>query len=444
MTTKSDRRSADIAASSKALFTAASKKWFVERQIFYRRNGQVSFVSITRPMQICLSLVGIAVIGWVGYTSFYFATIQEAIRAKNREVAETKIAYKSAMRQVATHNGRLLRITRSLERSQAQVMTMFNPNVRASAKTRAPESFTDLREALAAATRRRTRGSVRPGSHIRDWRELTARNATLEHGLASIGNEVQSILNDHGAVKAERNRLRDNLSRLRQQLASLRTRQDNLVTRLSDGTSSTIGEASRVIAMTGLNLDMLVGRAARLDGKTIGAGGPFKRATRAEDPLALKVAVLDSRIERWRYLRAVFRRLPLTAPLEHYRMSSHFGMRRDPMTKRWANHNGMDFAYHLNTPVLATAPGKVVFAGWRGGFGWLVEIDHGLGLRTRYAHLRQILVKRGAEVTHRHKIGLLGTSGRSNGPHVHYEILIDGKPVDPKKFIKAGKYVFKG
>lgn len=442
MTSNSDRRAGDFAASSKALFTVASKKWFVERQIFYRRNGQVSFVSVTRPMQMAIAVVAVLVVGWVGYTSFYFATIQQAIRAKNREVAETKKAYKSAMRQVATHNGRLLNITRSLERSQTQVMTMFNP--KANPKGKAPERFTDLREALAAATRRRTHRTAAAGGHVRAWRELTARNATLEYGLASIGNEVQSILNEHGAVTAERNRLRNNLNHLQQQLASLRSRQDNLVTRLSDGTSSTISEASRVIAMTGLDLEMLVGRAARLDGKTIGAGGPFKRAARAEDPLALKVAVLDSRIERWHYLREVFRRLPLVAPLEHYRMSSHFGMRRDPMTNRMARHNGMDFAYQVNTPVLTTAPGKVVFAGWRGGYGWLVEIDHGLGLRTRYAHLRKILVKRGEKVEHRHKVGLLGTSGRSNGPHVHYEILIDGKPVDPKNFIKAGKYVFKG
>jgi murein DD-endopeptidase MepM/ murein hydrolase activator NlpD len=442
MTTKSDRRTADFAASSKALFTVASKKWFVERQIFYRRNGQVSFVSVTRPMQIAMAVVAVLVIGWVGYTTFYFATIQDAIRAKNREVAETKKAYKSAMRQVATHNGRLLSITRSLERSQAQVMTMFHP--KASPKRKAPESFADLREALASATRNRMRRRARSNGHVTDWRELTARNATLEHGLASIGNEVQSILNDHGAVTAERNRLRNNLTHLHQQLASLRSRQDNLVTRLSQGTTSTIDEASRVLKMTGLNLDMLVSRAARLDGKTIGSGGPFQRATRAEDPLALKVAVLDSRIERWRYLRIVFHHMPLAAPLEHYRLSSPFGRRRDPMTNRMARHNGMDFAYHINTPVLATAPGKVAFAGWRGGYGWLVEINHGLGLRTRYAHLRKILVKRGEKIDHRQKIGLLGTTGRSNGPHVHYEILIDGKPVNPANFIKAGKYVFKG
>jgi murein DD-endopeptidase MepM/ murein hydrolase activator NlpD len=445
MTTKPNNRTGDLAASSKALFTDVSKKWFVERQIFYRRNGQVSFVSVTRTMQVCMAMVGVAVISWVGYTSFYFATIQEAIRAKNSEIARTKVAYRSAMREVASNNGRLLQITRSLEKSQAQVMTMFNPNVRAARSKRArTSSFTDLREALAAATRRRSRGDSRPGGHVRDWRELTARNATLEHGLASIGNEVQSILNEHGQVRTERNRLRGAVAQMRRQMASLRNRQDNLVTRLSSGTGSTIKEASRVISMTGLNLDMLIGRAARAEGKTVAAGGPFIRAARAEDPLALKVAVLNSRIERWHFMRAVFRRLPLSAPLEHYRLSSQFGMRRDPMTKRWSSHNGMDFAYALNTPILATAPGKVAFAGWRGGFGWFVEIDHGLGLRTRYAHLRQILVKTGDTVSYRHKIGLLGSSGRSSGPHVHYEILIDGKPVDPKKFIKAGRYVFKG
>ena len=74
----------------------------------------------------------------------------------------------------------------------------------------------------------------------------------------------------------------------------------------------------------------------------------------------------------------------------------------------------------------------------------MVEVDHGLGLRTRYGHLRKILVKHRQRVTFRHKIGLMGSSGRSTGAHVHYEVLFDGKPVDPMKFLKAGKYVFKG
>jgi murein DD-endopeptidase MepM/ murein hydrolase activator NlpD len=85
-----------------------------------------------------------------------------------------------------------------------------------------------------------------------------------------------------------------------------------------------------------------------------------------------------------------------------------------------------------------------VFAGRKGSYGRLVEIDHGFGIRTRYAHLKSILVEVGQTVGYRDKIGKLGTSGRSTGPHVHYEILVDGKPYDPMNFLKAGRYVFKG
>jgi murein DD-endopeptidase MepM/ murein hydrolase activator NlpD len=94
--------------------------------------------------------------------------------------------------------------------------------------------------------------------------------------------------------------------------------------------------------------------------------------------------------------------------------------------------------------VWSTAPGTVTFVGRRGPYGRLVEIDHGYGLVTRYGHLRKILVKKGESVGFRHKIGIMGSTGRSTGRHVHYEVLFEGKPQDPAKFMKAGKYVFKG
>ena len=129
--------------------------------------------------------------------------------------------------------------------------------------------------------------------------------------------------------------------------------------------------------------------------------------------------------------------------MEQYRVTSTFGSRKDPVNGKTSAHYGMDFAAPLRTPVMSTAPGKVVFAGWKGRFGRVVEIDHGFGIRTRFAHLRKILVKVGQKVGHREKIALLGSSGRSTGPHVHYEILVDGKPHDPKAFLKAGQFAFK-
>ena len=422
---------------------ASVPNWFAERQIFYRRRGQVSFISISRPVQVVLTVVVLGFVGWVGYSSLFFARYDQVLSQKNRQIAKSRIAYRTAMREVASYNNRLLTITRNLERSQAQLLTLFNPNPGPRALGAKPRNrFTDFRRALNAVTHSVMTNRVRDME--REWRELTVRNATLERGLDSIGNEVENILTEHGIVKAERNRLRDRVKRLEGQLVSLKLRQNNLVTRLARRTDRTVAESARVIAMTGLDLDRLIATAARERGKTFARGGPYVKVAKADDALSLKVAVLDSQLERWRYIRIVLRRLPLVTPLEHYRMSSNFGMRRDPITRRWSMHNGMDFAYHVNTPVLATAPGTVVFAGWRGGFGWFIEIDHGLGIRTRYAHLRQILVKKGDRIEYRRKIGLLGNSGRSRGPHVHYEVLVNGKSVDPRKFIKAGKYVFKG
>jgi peptidase M23-like protein len=93
---------------------------------------------------------------------------------------------------------------------------------------------------------------------------------------------------------------------------------------------------------------------------------------------------------------------------------------------------------------LAAERSVVVFAGWKGSYGPMVEIDHGLGVHTRYAHLARIDVKRGDAVDYRGQVGLLGSWGRSNGAHVHYEVRIDGRPLDPMNFLKAGRYVFKG
>ncbi len=142
-------------------------------------------------------------------------------------------------------------------------------------------------------------------------------------------------------------------------------------------------------------------------------------------------------------MQELLRSLPLAAPLEQYRISSAFGPRKDPVNGRLSRHLGLDFRAKLATPVLSTAPGEVVFAAWKGRYGRLVEIDHGHGIRTRYAHLHKILVKPGQAVGHRETIGLLGSSGRSTGPHVHYEVLVNGKRHDPMNFLKAGIYAFK-
>jgi murein DD-endopeptidase MepM/ murein hydrolase activator NlpD len=181
-----------------------------------------------------------------------------------------------------------------------------------------------------------------------------------------------------------------------------------------------------------------------------GLGGPL---IEAKDPRAL-AAVLDvdedfaQRIQHAaRDLNAVrdldeaARRLPLAEPLAAPVRSSPFGVRIDPLTHRGAFHPGQDFAGAYSTPIHATAPGVVSFTGQRTGYGNVVEIDHGGGFKTRYAHLAAITVAAGQRVGLGQPIGAMGSSGRSTGVHLHYEVWRNGRVQDPTRFLKAGDFV---
>jgi murein DD-endopeptidase MepM/ murein hydrolase activator NlpD len=134
-------------------------------------------------------------------------------------------------------------------------------------------------------------------------------------------------------------------------------------------------------------------------------------------------------------------RQPLPGPLD---VTSTFGYRTDPFLGRPALHSGMDFRGDYGDPVRATAAGRVITAGPAGGYGNMVEVDHGAGLTTRYGHLSRILVEDGQWVQAGATLGAIGSTGRSTGPHLHYEVRVDGAPVDPSRYIKAGRLLNAG
>lgn len=126
---------------------------------------------------------------------------------------------------------------------------------------------------------------------------------------------------------------------------------------------------------------------------------------------------------------------PSQWPIVGAAIGSPFGNRVDPITRRSAFHGGLDFAAEYGSRILASAGGRVSFAGFRPDFGWTVEIEHGNGLLTRYAHASKLLVKRGALVGPHEAIALVGSSGRSTGPHLHYEVLRNGAHTDPRTYL---------
>jgi hypothetical protein len=171
-----------------------------------------------------------------------------------------------------------------------------------------------------------------------------------------------------------------------------------------------------------------------------GEGGPLVEIDGTER-FDTSLAELDQALTDLQVLQHRTNRIPLARPVETLAVSSTFGVRPDPFLGRSAMHTGIDFVAPSGTNVDVTASGTVVQAGVNSGYGNLVEVDHGGGLVTRYGHLSQILVNVGDKVKAGDVIGRVGSTGRSTGPHLHYEVRRDGSPIDPSRFLRAGRRI---
>lgn len=192
-----------------------------------------------------------------------------------------------------------------------------------------------------------------------------------------------------------------------------------------------VDQFARVLASAGVDVRHLFSQY----GVNRGEGGPVV-------PLARGQVVQDTMTpEKLAALRAMVKVLPVHAPLDSYEVSSPFGPRGDPEDGRGEFHTGIDMRAPYDSPVYATAPGVVTYAGYRDDYGKIVEIDHGNGIATRYAHLHAFTVSVGQRVGLHQQIGYLGSTGRATGPHTHYEVVVNGEPQDPQKFLNLGRYV---
>jgi murein DD-endopeptidase MepM/ murein hydrolase activator NlpD len=140
-------------------------------------------------------------------------------------------------------------------------------------------------------------------------------------------------------------------------------------------------------------------------------------------------------------MKSEARRLPIANPSPGHSVSSTFGVRKDPLLGSPALHSGMDFRAPMGSEAHVTAPGTVVSAGWNGGYGRMVEVEHADGFTTRYGHLSKILVKKGQQLSAGDIVGKVGSTGRSTGPHLHYEERRNGEALNPSRFLKAGRKV---
>ncbi|MDJ0951008.1 MAG: M23 family metallopeptidase [Alphaproteobacteria bacterium] len=420
-----------------------------ERQVFFRTRGEIRYVTIPGWLQIATISGAAALVGWGGFTTGYYFSFDRVMAFKDQQIHDARSAHQAVAQEVGRYEQRFVEYGRDLKERREALAQVISQVDSADALKLGGVKAEELPVFFGVQD---VRSPEMRALHS-PWGRMGPRKNELWLNFDHMESELKTVVANHAGVVDERDRLRERLQDLEGTVTSLRSSHEQVLRRVTESTNDTVVEVEKLIGMTGLKVSKLLDRLkarepAMADRGLGGQGGPFVEVASLslppDDPIIRTAVMLDRKMERWNNLQRLLRMLPLVPPVDHYRLTSSFGRRIDPLRRRWAHHHGVDLANYSGTPILAAAPGRVVFSGWRGNYGRTIEIDHGLGVQTRYSHLKKILVKEGQRVEFRDKIALMGSSGRSTGTHLHYEVRFDEKPLNPIKFMKAGKYVFKG
>jgi murein DD-endopeptidase MepM/ murein hydrolase activator NlpD len=384
-------------------------------------------------------VVGTLVImaAWSITTATYFAFREDVLTGLASREAEMQFSYEDRIAELRAQIDRLssrqlldqdqyeqkleqlIRRQATLEQRATALGALPDPAATGSIKSPARNG--------GASPQRSPSPKLSPSGDAGQYLAAPVREARLAAG--SPGYSLASVAGD--SVDATLNRVQVSLDRIearqRAQLSLLEETYRSRAQRLR-GTLTELGLGAGKIA-------------APKGGGESGLGGPFVAAPPLTDAGAFdrevrNVSIARAQVEQ---LRRTLMNLPVRKPVAgEGEIVSGFGVRSDPFLARPAMHTGVDFRAEIGDPILATANGTVTVAGWSGGYGQMVEIDHGNSIVTRYGHMSEIDVKVGQAVRIGQMLGKVGTTGRSTGPHLHYETRIDGEPVDPLRFLSAG------
>jgi murein DD-endopeptidase MepM/ murein hydrolase activator NlpD len=462
-------------------------RWFPERQIILREGARAYALRLAPAFQIaCAATLALGALWSAGATVSSVVTWGSAAIAE-AEADRLRAAYGQLIDEVSDQHSKVLDITQDLEHYRSYLLTLLEQNqtlrrdLRSFAnqldgtegetqRTAAAEQalrgqlqdlardldgvshrnellqsdVTQLRHTLEGDDERARFAAARAALDRRmarlqqDASGALSRTQDLERALTAKQQLVEQAQAARRQAVQDRDQMSAKLADAEQRMQAMAQAHDQALAKLSEQTRNTITEVERIVGAVGLDTKRLVPQRAGKQSR----GGPFvpwnarlvepeQRSEQTSQALSTDIARLDD-------LRRLLRVLPLSSPLkEDFSITSTFGYRHDPFNNLGAFHEGIDMQAPLRTRVLAPAAGKVVFAGWHASYGRTVEIDHGYGVKTRYAHLDRIAVHEGADLALGQEIGLLGASGRTSGTHLHYEVLVDGRPRNPVSFLRA-------
>lgn len=467
------------------------RRMLIERQLIIRSNGEIKYITFTSRLQVILLLIWFGFAGVISFHTAGYYVQSKTIEDQTNLITSSKQSYRNILDQVSDYQLSIDEVTRELRETESHLRRLFGQNEALKQNLMSTEvalklseaerhkivsgatALNDQLELLGSELQRIGNKNVSLEGHIGKLRdnldliqeekeeiaakraqldgrlsqyrdnlnEQSERNARLERHLHTLKKDLRAAINNKNKTIAENKALQNEVDELQQTVIDNDENHRAQLETIVQRAKVNITTIEDVIRRTGLNLNDL---APIPEGMLRGQGGPFipyhPDMEIDEEEVVLEES-LERSIRQWEHLRDIFVSVPIISPLENYYITSRYGRRRDPFNGRLAMHRGLDMGGPYKQPVLAPAPGRVIFSGRRSKYGRVVDLDHGNGIKTRYAHLYRTKVKRGQVVRIGDVIGLLGSSGRSSAPHLHYEVRYKDKTRNPRLFLKAGKYV---
>ncbi|WP_298394171.1 M23 family metallopeptidase [Sphingobium sp.] len=361
-----------------------------EREIFLRSGGQVRFIRLSRKLQFsAIGIAAAALIGWGGVTI--------SMLASNAAIARQSAALTAKGQSVATAASKVEHYRKSVE-DLAQDLEARQ------------DFMDDLYKTHFGAEEDKNAGADLIGSD--DAAGTDKKSAKQDHLTAKISMAPEAA-----------------------PLVRLEQRQRRFAMLLTHAVERRADKAAAAIRSFGLNPDSLARSAARAQ------GGPFVPWKGDKGAMTGELENLADAMARMEFLERSLMMIPSGQPTATPMLSSSYGYRRDPFNGHAAFHAGLDFPGRRGQPINAAADGRVSFVGQRQGYGNVVEVDHGNGIMTRYAHLSGYAAHVGEKVARGDRIALMGSTGRSTGPHLHFEVRLNGQAINPRRFLEARKDV---
>jgi murein DD-endopeptidase MepM/ murein hydrolase activator NlpD len=433
---------------------ARLERWLPEQRLFLKSDAGTRFVRM-RPLTQAAIMGGAAlVLGWTAIVTSFFL-IGALTSDDNRDrVARAQLAYEERLESLsAERDARAREAEAALERFYAalgEVSGMQAEMLAAQTTIRELQTGLELvqgrlRETMAQRDAAREEAALAV-ARLETAPEAAARAERL-HADASVtaavlADRLEATARERDSARSVAAGADEEIARLEAIAAAMADQNDRIFRRLEDALTVSLQPLERAFDRAGVSTGALLDQVRR---GYSGQGGPLEPmvlSTRGDpsgipDRDTARANRLLDRLEEIELYRIAAESLPLAHPVPGpHRRTSGFG-------PRWGRmHSGLDFAGPRGSTILSTAEGTVTFAGWQSGYGKLVKVRHALGFETRYAHLNSIDVSVGERVSRGQRIGGMGTTGRSTGVHLHYEIRRGGTALNPATFLAAGQDVF--